>query len=266
MEQQQVIFGFARSAYAHGAYRQCISFLASSFSYDVKLFTELLFIDNNLEMASTACSLEPDNQNIEMNVLKMALVYVDLSTFLKGAPRHPLLFKWSKAIIAAKFLLLLFIHQNVTNLSCLPRLEKFKMFHFFGILCVNTGNLVLGKAAVEAAVRAVPSGGDFAGNKAKIAADLAKKLLRATRNDSVLFVVNLKGFVPVQSAISLPTVAARVKLLIGPPTNATVPNLPLSMPTYWLDIPCLHRVGYIIALIHESIVGIKLSNKFHLYS
>jgi hypothetical protein len=45
MEQQQVTFGFARSAYACGAFLQCIAFLASLLSYNVKLFTELLFID-----------------------------------------------------------------------------------------------------------------------------------------------------------------------------------------------------------------------------
>jgi hypothetical protein len=100
---------------------------------------------------------------------------VDQTAFLKDTPHHhPLLFKWSEAIIPAKFLLLLFIHRNAsTPLLCLPSLEKFKMFHFLGILCVNTRNMVLGKAAVEATLRAIPVDGDFSEQKAEIAGDLA---------------------------------------------------------------------------------------------
>jgi hypothetical protein len=96
-----------------------MSFLASLFSHDIKLFTELLFLDNNLQMASTALNMEPNKFNIEHHVLKMGLIYVDQLTYSTGAACHPILCKWAEAILSAKlFLLQTFIDLNASNLSC----------------------------------------------------------------------------------------------------------------------------------------------------
>jgi hypothetical protein len=47
------------------------------------------------------------------------------------------------------------------------------VLRYLGILCVNTGNMVLGKAAVEAAVSAILLDGDFAQLKEESTGDLA---------------------------------------------------------------------------------------------
>jgi hypothetical protein len=43
----------------------------------------------------------------------------------------------------------------------LPCLEKCKVLHYFGILCVNTVNIVLGKEATVTSVKVVPMDEDF---------------------------------------------------------------------------------------------------------
>jgi hypothetical protein len=123
-------------------------------------------------MATSALNAHRDFYNIESHVLKMAITYVDQSAFIPGTARPPLLFKWSAAILSCKFILEIFKQDSVDNLPCLPRLDKFKILHCFGILCVNIGNLSLGKEAVKAARNAIPPTEDFTEAIVEIEGDL----------------------------------------------------------------------------------------------